>query len=422
MQGDQQQVPVKPDGAQAPLVVVIDDEDQLAFAELLRDEGVDAVALHPDDLDGELLAKATTVIVDQYLDNWSTRSGSSIPFAMKIPDGLSLASVLRSHVEASGDRKGPPANAVSFVLRTGEAEKIGAGLPRAAREYLLAGQYNLEWVFDKGYLPELGKPSAARRIAELANATASLPSDWGPESGDPGARWLGLPQSDWAEDARWQVEQCRPPQHVVAQRTAGRAWLRWFLHRILPFPTFLIDSRKVAASLGITRSALEAVLNSDSELKKKLDAALYQGPLNTFLGLRWWRAGVSHAIDEMLHECGLEDELDLASIGSAASSLHGSALARLNFDDPVLEISADYIALGEPISASEAVRLQPDDWPPYADEPWAHRKHLESEADPELKALVVSRDRWHLRGSRTWDGAASIEGAAADENELGRFE
>ncbi|MCM0674005.1 hypothetical protein NCC78_04710 [Micromonospora phytophila] len=421
MQADQQ-VPATPDGAQAPLVVIIDDEDQLAFAELLQDEGLDAISLHPDDLDGDILAKATTVIVDQYLDNWSSRSRSSIPFAMKIPDGLSLASVLRSHVEASGDRKGPPASAVSFVLRTGEAEKIGAGLPRAAREYLLAGQYNLEWVFDKGYLPEAGKPSSAARIAQLAIATASLPSDWGPESGDPGARWLRLPQSDWAEDARWQVEQCRPPQHVVAQRTAGRAWLRWFLHRILPFPTFLIDGRKVAASLGLTTSALEEVLQSDSELKRKLDEALYQGPLNTFMGLRWWRAGVGHVINEMLQECGLEDELDLASIGFAASSLHGSALPRLNIDDPVLELSADYSVSADPISASDAVRLQPDDWPPYADEPWAHRKHLESEADPDLMALVVSMDRWHLRGARASDETVRPEPPMAHGNELGRSE
>ncbi|MEV0425356.1 hypothetical protein [Micromonospora sp. NPDC050495] len=403
-------------------MVIIDDEDQSAFAEVLQDEGIDALSLHPDDLDGDILARATTVVVDQYLDHWPGRNGYSVPFALKVPDGLSLASVLRSHVEASGARKGPPVDAVSFVLRTGEAEKIGAGLPRAAREYLLAAQYNLEWVFDKSYLPELGRPSAAARIAQLANATASLSSDWGPDSGDPGLRWLGVPDADWSRDARWQVEQCRPPQHVVAQRTAGRAWLRWFLHRILPFPTFLIDERKLATSLGLTRRALEEVLNSNSDLRSKLDGVRYGGPLDTFMGARWWRAGVSHAIHDMLQECGLDDELDLASVGYAASSLHGTPLSCLDIEDPVMEIGADYSVSDDPISASEAVRLQPDDWPPYADEPWAHRKYLEPAGDPELMALVVSVDRWQLREDSVKGEASRSPSSLAADGEVGSVE
>ncbi|MET8040167.1 hypothetical protein ABZU25_04775 [Micromonospora sp. NPDC005215] len=379
----------------APLVLIIDDEDQTPFSEVLQDLGVDAVYLAPDDLEESLLHQAATVVVDQYLDHWPGRNKESVPLALRVPDGLSLASVLRSRVEGSGDRQGPPQSAVSFVLRTGEVETIGAGLPSAARQHLLAAQYNLEWVFEKGSVPVADTPSTAQRIAELARATASLPDDWSAGTGDPGIKWLRLPDAEWTDDARWQVEQCRPPQHVVAQRTAGRAWLRWFLQRVLPYPTFLVDVQKVAVMFGITVSAAEEVLSSSTKLGHLLEEARYNGPLNSFMGKRWWRAGVSFVIERILAEHDLDDDPDPETIAAVAATIHGSKLERLSVPDPVLEIGSDYSTARQPISAKDAVRLQPDDWPPYADEAWASRSRLNGD-DPELLALVVSTDRWRL--------------------------
>ncbi len=262
-----------------PIVLIVDDADQTAFAEAIRDYGVSAFAIGPDDLDEAILFRSTTVVVDQYLDTWPTRDGGNLPLPLTVPDGLALAAVLRSHVEHSGSREQRPTTAVSFALRTGEIDNLGYGLPRAAREHLLASQYNLEWVFDKKAEALPGERSPAFRVAALAQATASLPARWDPLSGDPGLAWLNLTDSPWFDDARWQVEQCRPPQHEVAGRTAGLAWLRWFMHKILPFPTFLLDRSSVAPMLGIQRAALDDALEGASALRLRLDEVAYSGPL-----------------------------------------------------------------------------------------------------------------------------------------------
>ncbi|MBY8853834.1 hypothetical protein K7G98_38645, partial [Saccharothrix sp. MB29] len=83
-------------------------------------------------------------------------------------------------------------------------------------------------------------------MAGLAKAVADLPDSWTGDSLAVMATWLKLPDSEWRDDALWQIEQCRPPRHAVAERTAGTAWLKWFLHRILPYPTFLLNEAQVA--------------------------------------------------------------------------------------------------------------------------------------------------------------------------------
>src|SRR4051794_1564506 len=102
-----------------PFVVIIDDEDQTAFAESVIDQGVDAAAIGPDDLSPETLDEATTIIVDQYLDRWPGRDAARLPIALQVPDGLSLAAVLRSRIEQSGRHDQARRPPVAFALRTG---------------------------------------------------------------------------------------------------------------------------------------------------------------------------------------------------------------------------------------------------------------------------------------------------------------
>ncbi|MBO4161715.1 hypothetical protein [Micromonospora antibiotica] len=401
-------LPANFDGAREPLVIIIDDEDQDDFAELIRDQGVEAVSLKPDDLEPELLNRATTLVLDQYLDTWPGRDQHGLPLALSVPDGLALSAVLRSHVEGiRSDTQSRPAP-VAIMLRTGELDRLGVGLPKAAREYLLARQYNLEWVFNKGEEPLPNMPSPARRVAAVARATSTLPANWGPGSQDPGLHWLALPDVAWAEDARWQIEQCRPPQHVVAERTAGLAWLRWFLQRILPFPTFLLDRTHLAVTLGLDMASIEDVLSSESPLAVRLDELRYGGPLGEFLGERWWRAGLSHLVEQLL-EANPENGSDhIQAIAAAAAASHGRPLKAIKVEDPVVGVKADYSSLSVPLSAASAVRLQPDDWPPYADDAWAARDVLTGEyVDPELLALVVSTDRWRIHQD---DSGAPNEG------------
>lgn len=402
-------LPATVDGARQPLVIIIDDEDQGNFAELVVDQGVEAVALSPDDLDPQLLGRATTVVLDQYLDVWPGRDRPDLPLSLRVPDGLGLAAVLRSHVEGSGLKARPSQAPVAFVLRTGELDRLGAGLPKAAREHLLARQYNLEWVFGKGDEPLPNLPSSARRIAALARAACSLPVHWGADSGNPGLRWLSLPDSTWADDARWQIEQCRPPQHIVAERTAGMAWLRWFLQRILPFPTFLLDRTHLAVALGLQLASVEDVIRSTSPLASRLGELQYRGPLSGFLGDRWWRAGVSHLAEELLDVVDQDGMGRVQTIADGAARLHDRPLDAVAVEDPVVGVNADYTVLSVPLSAAFALRLQPDDWPPYADDAWAARDALNGEdADPELLALVVSTDRWRIHGQ--YDDAGADDG------------
>ena len=50
----------------------------------------------------------------------------------------------------------------------------------------------------------------------------------------------------------------------------------------------------------------------------------------------------------------------------------------------------------ELIPVSEALRLQPDDWPPFADDAWGLRELLAE--SPTLRGLVVPSDRDLLDG------------------------
>lgn len=281
-----------------PFVVIVDDEDMGDFAELVRDQAVEALAVHPNDIDTEMLARATTVVIDQYLDDWPQRP--TAPLAACVPDGLSLAAVLRSHLESSGTRGRSTPRTAAFSIRTGEFDLMGAHLPRGARAHLLAAQHDLEWVFDKKEQPHPGRAGPAARVAALARAAATLPDDW-PNTGDPiEAGWLALPQpTPWVEEARWQIEQCRPPRHVVAASTAGRAWLRWFLQRILPYPTFLLDARRAALAVGLEENSFLDLVDGESELSARLSGVKYVGACNTFLGPRWWRAGLTHLVSEL---------------------------------------------------------------------------------------------------------------------------
>ncbi len=414
-----------------PLVLVVDDEpSEEAFADALRDYDVGAVFAHPEQLTSELLSEADLVVVDQYLDHWPERDARALPPSLDVLDGLGLSAVLRTHTDRSDQRTARPARPVAFALRTGELDALAARLPAAEREHLLASQYDLEWIFAKQGSRAAHVPGVASRTAALARAVVALPRDWGPGTGDPGRTWLRLEGSEWSNAASWQVEQCRPPWHVVADRTTGTAWLRWFLHRILPYPTFLLDRVHAAAALGLTADAFDAVVDAEepTELTIALDAASYQGQLAGFLGDRWWRAGltdltrlltrrhlpvpeargegldpsvaVDHALEGEPDDAvwDLDDVLELrsADLADLMAAAHGTALAPVAVDRPVLVLDADHDTERVAVDAQDAVRLQPDGWPPFADDAWARRSDLDAAPASALQDLVVSDDRWRL--------------------------
>jgi len=152
----------------------------------------------------------------------------------------------------------------------------------------------------------------------------------------------------------------------------------------LPYPTILIDDAHLAARLRVSLESLRAAAATD-EFGKIFGAVEYAGQLRSFLGRRWWRAGVEH----VLYELTVDSPGDLAVLHEVLKKL----VPQLSVEKatrlfPVLGRhfrTKDVLAVEK-----DVVEVRPDDWPPFADEAWALRGDLENE--PELKAVAVDED------------------------------
>ena len=58
---------------------------------------------------------------------------------------------------------------------------------------------------------------------------------------------------------------------------------------------------------------------------------------------------------------------------------------------PVVCVDENYQPLSEACDSTEVVRIQPDDWPPYADLAWT--TITLARENPRLSALVLEQDR-----------------------------
>lgn len=367
-----------------PFVLIIDDDPkQEAFALFLSQHGVDAKHVLPGDLDFADLDRASLVLIDEFIEDWPQRQSVKAEVGLFVRDGIALSAVLRSSVDGRGPATdpAPTPKSIAFVLRTAHLEVLAAGTPTFVRPMAVASRHDLEWVAEKSV--------SASDLASLAKAAAALPTSWPTEP----LAWLGLDDQSWMDVALAQIEQCRPPWTVLAATSAGRRWLSWFLQRILPFPTFLVDDQRAASYLGLKPSALDVILNGSSSLAEPLKSAVYTGHLADFSGRRWWRAGIG-AVKKLAQE--KSDGRMADEIARAVIELHGSSLDELGLRHPVFQIDADYKVVEQPIEITEAVRLQPDDWPSYADDPWLAESQIAVETD--LAKLIVIDDRADAAG------------------------
>lgn len=361
-----------------PILLLIDDDPaQEAFALLLSDLGVDARHVLPDDLTQQQIHEANVIIVDEFLEDWRGRDAVADVPGLNVRDGVALAGVLRAELERRGptDADIPQASQTAIILRTGHLDRLAWGLPRAIWSIAVAGRYDLEWVLTKA-------GAGAEEVAAIAHAALALPRHWEPSVPTAQLDWLALEESDWSDDAIAQVEECRPPWSTLAATSSGRVWLAWFLQRILPFSTFLIDDARAAGYLGLSARGLDLLL--EGPVGEDLAPLQYRGELAELKGRRWWRAGVQNFRRKLLARTSFE-------AGEAVESAHGAELPKLDLANPVFLIDRDYEVALEPVEAVDAVRLQPDEWPSYADDPWALVQDLTDE--PELKKLVVLDDR-----------------------------
>jgi hypothetical protein len=369
-----------------PNILLIDDESEAQSQRLLADAlkplaNVNVVS--PEDVTQVQLSKAVLVLLDFNLGKW--KEVSDVPIARKPVNGLALASVLRAHLGDDGIKND---HATAFALRSGLLRQLVGESVNPRSVHLLARSNNLEWVFSKG------EPTVPEKIVSLANAVIQLRTRW--RLKDHGYRHamdglLGLGDTPWKTTAWEDIDVCHPPHHDHPGARHGIPFLRWLLHRVLPYPCFLWSHTRLANRLRITEKKLEEFLKKRGPLANGLAPARYAGILSDFDGPRWWSAGVEAAL-WTLTKGSSHDPHHLAKLVNQRE-VEGS-----NELDSVLCIDGDLKVVADVVPSRLAVRVMPDDWPPFAEQPWVPLGLVEEE--PSLRAIVNKADLPRLKGRR----------------------
>lgn len=356
-------------------IVVVDDSPEVAREALVG--ATELISLHPQQLRREHLIGADVVLVDHVLDAWDERV--TLPLACQPQDGLALAAVIRSHLW-------PMRRPTAIALFSGELNRLSPGA--VAPEHVIARTYGLEWAFAKR--PADRSISLVQRIQSLADAVRALPTEWRQEAAeqqiaDDVLSLLKVPDDEWRAVAWEDIEKCHPPLHELYKWTDGLAFLRWFAHRILPYPCFLVDVHHLAVRLSVSVEWLHQQL-ATGKLREALSRYEYSGVLADFMSTRWWSAGVDGFIWQGTRSSGRSRQ--------AVHQLLGQIVEQdppiSQFSVPVVTIDDQHRSMGVS-DASRCVRLQPDDWPPYARQAWADVAVVRDNAA--LAAIVVEADR-----------------------------
>ena len=214
-----------------PTILIVDDRpDELRF-QMTNNLEKDAttIVVHPNDAELSDLVDADLVLVDYRLDAWSVPD--ALPVALRPSTGMALAVVLREQADLQKERL------TAFALHTGHLVDLRRRLPSATVQHVLARLNNLEWIFAK---------EDSRRFKQmilLAKAIRKLPKDW-PSDPDQFSqeveRLLGMVEGFRSLDRCWSdVWECRMPVQNLTQGEYGIPFVRWLLHEILPYPSFL---------------------------------------------------------------------------------------------------------------------------------------------------------------------------------------
>ena len=341
-----------------PILVIDDKPDELRDQiELGLWDYVKAVVVHPRDVAMSHLENADLVLVDYRLEEWPERDAQ--PVSLMPATGLALAVLLREQVDRSGKDM-----LTAIALHTGHLDEIQGRLPSAIAEHVRARLNNLEWAFQK---------SESRRYEQmfiLANAVRLLPSKWPVEPDDSTAmakRLLALENNDELSERCWRdVRECRAPLHDVQEDGHGILFLRWLLHEVMPYPTFLWAEHWVAARLGICVDDLRTILKGDSQLAEELKLMRYSGILAEFLGDRWWRSALENYVWELAGQHNAEGHTLLELLNKRA----GRELSPLDANPAVVCLDGNFEPNGQFLSPMTAVTIRPDHWPAFADSAW----------------------------------------------------
>lgn len=363
-----------------PKVVVIDDVEVIFDG---NDAAVKVEWWQPSQVDQDefklALEDADVIVVDQQLFPEGDR-----PVPPAAADGLAMVAVLQRYLAYIR-----PSELVTFALFSGALDSLSS-LPLSAQTHVIARTHGFEWAFGKGQSGDLTPFSPA--LSSLAAATRRTAEAYASTRGRPYRRaaalqnLLGIGESaaPWAQNAWSQVLASRPPISRTVDDSSGAVLLRWMLHRVLPYPTFLYDTAQTAARVGLTRTDMESL--AENELRHIFESAKYDGMLGDFLGRRYWKAGVEYALQEIS-----EDSSDSLSVRDALEREAGHRLRFVEHPRPVVALGVDMIAQDTPVDPRNTVRIQPEDWPIFAEPARVLKELAEEEAD--VYALVVPSDQ-----------------------------
>jgi len=367
-------------------LLVVDDQPDDETAKLVAwKDKVDFRVRLPADLEIGDIEFANVVVVDYRLDEpWEERSSIS-SISLQPLNGLALCAVLRSHEQVSNS------GITAFLLQSAHLKDLSPEFPPDSRLHIIAQKNNLEWVFSKTG----GTDQQMQQIICISQAIELLPNSW-PNDDSAGTKdllvdWLKMPADEKWTDLAWSdVEECHPPLHELSESKQGLRLVRWMLHSILPYPCLLWTPLRLASRLRVECQSLQNALNRG--LRDVFNAALYSGALGNFEGEpRWWGRGIESILWTLTDGQSFDSE---ATIETLNSKCEGS-LVPLSISQPVLCITKDYRFRSEPCDISEAIRVQPDDWPAYAEQAWASIEDVRDE--PRLESIIISADRDQMK-------------------------
>jgi hypothetical protein len=285
---------------------------------------------------------------------------------------------------------------VAFALWSGNLREATLDLPDVVLPHVFSRENNLEWAFRREDLYN----GAAEQISLLARSVKQLPDHWPPTGHNvevEAIRLLGLDPNDdsiefsWQNEARDAVLSCHPPLHELSERSHGLALLRWLLHRVFPYPTFLIDETQLATRMRV--DAISGGTAKDGSLLNAIEQFKYSGVLAGFEGTRWWRSGIE---DWLYSET---DGLSGDSYSVADLAIRHGAVSSRRWLRPVVVIDSHLARLSMPVEIEETVRVLPDDWPVFADDAFARIEDVRQ--DSQLRALVDPAQRDLLSNPET---------------------
>jgi hypothetical protein len=363
------------------ILIVDDEEEQGKATKTLLGSAVSALNRLPGDVTLDELRAADLVMVDYRIENWEERDALQTP-SLQPQDGLALIATLRSNLA-----KPPEATPTAFALRSGRLEDITGGYQYSGREHVLARLYNLEWVFAKS-----GDDNLFGRQAKcLADGVRRLPSALmlSERRKVIDSDLLALPvNASWKHSAEEDIERAFPPEDIEYDATRGMALVRWLLHEVFPYPGPLLDYRYLSARLFIEPEHMIAneYLHSNTALRRALRQFEFKGIMAGFDGPRWWRAGIESWLWKKTNGRALDKQ-------RVINALDPYAIARNAFTtlvQPVVIVDDQYRPTKVLIEITNAVQLNPDQWPSWAGPAWAQISEVSK--DVALKARVDSRD------------------------------